>query len=234
MLYRRLEDLPVQTLGFRAPEIAFGDRDFGPPAEVFSLGILIVSLAGCQGFRLPANAISIEGWRKVLLKQLGAPVASEITNLPHYPVDPPVGPAKPLGDAARAALGPEGEALAFGCLRWAPSDRLTCKDILAHAFMQGNALVLGGVTQVWDPTGSFNSAAELIHPGCFYGVWRCTGGRECLQYVFGVGPASTSGRGDPRFPRHRSIPSNSLPCSPFSPGRSHLKSVAGPARVGSR
>ena len=195
MLYRRLEYLPVQTRGFRAPEITFGDHDFGPPAEVFSLGILIVSLAGCQGFRLPANAISIEGWRKVLLKQLGAPAAAEITNLPHYPSDQPAGPAKPLGDAARAALGPEGEALALGCLRWAPSDRLTCKDILAHAFMQGNALVLGGVTQVWDPTGSFNSAAELIHPGCFYGVWRCTGGPGMFTIRVRRGAGITIGAG---------------------------------------
>jgi serine/threonine protein kinase len=148
--YNALDDLPVQTLGFRAPEILFGDWDFGPAIDVFTLGLVLIDVSGSSCFRNDMSSWSVVTWRTLLFRQLGTPVTPELLNLPNYPVDPPKMAKKPWDAAVVAGFGPSGEALLEACLAWGPLARPTCKDVLAHEFLAvpSGRLVLGGFPEV--------------------------------------------------------------------------------------
>lgn len=77
--------LHKQTLGYRAPEVLFGDVGFGPPMDVWSLGIVLCNLTGDFGLSHPPGAASPVDYMAAIFDRLGVPTSSALTGLPLYP-----------------------------------------------------------------------------------------------------------------------------------------------------
>lgn len=82
--------IPFQTLGFRAPEVLFGDQGFGVAAEAFSLGAVLADLGGSTAlFDIPGKAWSQWDYTIALFGALGTPTLPELVRLPLFPASPP-------------------------------------------------------------------------------------------------------------------------------------------------
>ena len=66
--------IPFQTLGYRAPEVLFGSPAYGKPADIFSLGVTLVQMAGDVSLQGVAGKKMMQfDYAMNLLKKFGLP-----------------------------------------------------------------------------------------------------------------------------------------------------------------
>jgi serine/threonine protein kinase len=82
---RKEGSLHVQTLGYRAPEVLFGDDHYGPAIDVWSLGIMVCDMTGDFALSRPRNAQSPADYVRAILSRFGIPGSSVLSDLPLYP-----------------------------------------------------------------------------------------------------------------------------------------------------
>ena len=144
---KALEQSGVQltTLCYRAPEILFGDQNFGPAADTWSLGMVLCFYARvcvCDALRMGTSTWNEVSYLTFLVTWLGTPPAGCFEGLPHWPGRlPQVAEAKPWPSQAQTALGTRGCAFLRGLLRFPPTERSLDLD---HAWFHPWRLVLGG------------------------------------------------------------------------------------------
>ena len=120
------QSMQLCTLYYRAPELLLGDRLFGRPVDLWSLGCVLGEL--CCGRPLFAAADEIG----ILLKTfqlLGTPRAGHLAGLPHYKTDFPNFP--------RAAWPPAGvpaelSATIQQCLELDPGSRISARGVCTN------------------------------------------------------------------------------------------------------
>ena len=140
----------MQTLTYRAPEILWGDRAWGPAVDIWSLGIVLSELAGLPlnqdgGAVHPSSEVDLMvAW----FARLGLPETSELTALPHYPKEPPQLRPRPPPFAVAACLGHRGMDHLSHLLTWAPSGRVGAKAALEHEFYHPERARLGGFVRL--------------------------------------------------------------------------------------
>ena len=139
--------LDFQTLGYRAPEVLFGDARFGKPIDAFSFGAIVLELAGCRRLR-PAKSqpLTAAGFAMTLLQALGSPPPeSALRGLPLYPKSAPsfLGP-RPFEAEVEQVIGAFGLSFAKSLLRWSPAERSTAHEASQDSFLNPCNLSLGG------------------------------------------------------------------------------------------
>ena len=75
----------ITTMPYRAPEIVFGDLLFGPPIDLWALGIMMYHLAGITFTYAFARDEDEPKLVAAWCVQLGAPAASELVRLEKFP-----------------------------------------------------------------------------------------------------------------------------------------------------
>ena len=144
---KALEQSGVQltTLCYRAPEILFGDQNFGTAADTWSLGMVLCFYARvcvCDALRMGTSTWNEVSYLTFLVTWLGTPPEGCFDALPHWPgCLPQVAEAKPWPSHAQTALGTRGCAFVRGLLRFPPTERSLDLD---HAWFHPWRLVLGG------------------------------------------------------------------------------------------
>jgi len=84
------EGIQMQTLPYRAPEVIFGDVNFGLPVDVWSVGIVFCELAGYAFTKKRKNCSFTQwGYAMCLMQQLGTPTSEDIIGLPLFPAQAP-------------------------------------------------------------------------------------------------------------------------------------------------
>ena len=135
----------LTTVCYRAPEILFGDENFGPAADIWSLGMVLCFYArvcGLDDSRMGTSTFNEVSYSTFLVTWLGTPPAGCSDALPHWRGRlPQVAEAKPWPSKAQAALGTRGCAFLRGLLRFPPTERSLDLD---HAWFHPERLVLGG------------------------------------------------------------------------------------------
>ena len=137
----------IQTLNYRAPEILLGSRAFGAVADSWSLGLLLLELAGMNFHRRSLSA----RWTKrdytiALFRQLGTPNESSLKELPLWPVSPPLYPPTPWAAEVVRLFGLRGMEFVEGLLCWCPRRRMACSEGVAHPYLHPDSFqLLGGV-----------------------------------------------------------------------------------------
>lgn len=123
------DDFDICTLNYRAPEIVFGDAQFGAAVDCWSLGIVLAEMAGSQ-FTL--NCQDTSGYLQKLFVQLGSPQDARMRQLPLFP--PCVKERNPRAwpESVLVALGRSGLQCLNGLLSYRPSERL-CAEILVSS-----------------------------------------------------------------------------------------------------
>ena len=137
--------LQLQTLGFRAPEVVFGDKGFSRPVDAWSLGIVLCLTAGVLNPNLCSLGGNSEvGYMMFLVQWLGTPTGFE--HLPHWPKRgrPNIAAAKPWPEPALRALGPRGVDFLGRLLRYSPAERLTMDDAVRADYLFPERFPLGG------------------------------------------------------------------------------------------
>ena len=162
---KALEQSGVQltTLCCRAPEILFGDQNFGPAADTWSLGMVLCFYArvcGCDALRMGTRTWNEVSYLTFLVTWLGTPPARCFEGLPHWPGRlPQVAEAKPWPSQAQTAFGTRGCAFLRGLLRFPPTERSLDLD---HAWFHPERLVLGGRCA---PPSGFLPEGVISKPG---------------------------------------------------------------------
>jgi len=137
--------LQLQTLGFRAPEVVFGDPGFSRPVDAWSLGIVLCLTAGVLNPSPSSLGGNSEvGYMMFLVNWLGTPTGFE--HLPHWPRRgrPEIAAAKPWPELALRALGPRGVDFLRRLLRYPPAERLTMDDAVRADYLFPERFPLGG------------------------------------------------------------------------------------------
>ncbi len=134
-------DIQLQTLWWRAPEILFGDLEFGTAADMWSCGLVFAEMAGCPFHKSHKNKLSLV---KALVKQLGAPVATSLAALPQYPPGLTASAKTPWPAEAFEIVGSPGLELLDFFLAWEPTSRATAAEALKHCYFgQGHFAIVG-------------------------------------------------------------------------------------------
>ena len=117
------QSVQLCTRYYRAPELLLGDRLFGRPVDLWSLGCMLGEL--CCGRPLFAAATEI-GVLSEIFQLLGTPQAGHLAGLPHYKTNFP--------NFQRAAWPPAGvpaelSAILQQCLEFDPESRISASGI---------------------------------------------------------------------------------------------------------
>ena len=142
----------------------YGSVAFGPSIDLFSFGVILAELSGCNSFRdMRGGGWSAVGYGVALMEQLGTPLGNlEVTGLPLFPKKPPNFRPRPFPAAVIDKLGAHGSALLSGCLCWEPSGRWTAQRCLTSSFINPGRFDLGGVLQAHRPKQAPYNARPLL------------------------------------------------------------------------
>lgn len=135
--------LDIQTVGYRAPEIMFGCDLFGPPADMWGLGVTVLEAAGGFNFRSLKKTTSLVSYRHQMFAFLG-PVDTDFTEWPTFPRPPPAPARSKIEDATAAKLTEDGVDFVGRLLLWAPAARLSAAEAQKHAFADPSVFPRGG------------------------------------------------------------------------------------------
>ena len=123
----------VITLWYRAPEILLGSDHYSTPVDVWSIGCIFAEMVSCRPI-FPGDSEIDELFR--IFRVLGTPDDNSwpgIHKLPNYKsVFPKWHPLR--FDRAVPELAPPAVSLIDKMLTYRPSDRLSCRDAIDHAF----------------------------------------------------------------------------------------------------
>ena len=126
----------VVTRWYRAPELLFGAKFYGPSVDLWSVGCILAELLQRVPF-FPGTS-DIDQLSKVF-STLGTPNTSDwpnVSSLPDYVAfEPTVG--TPLSSIFGAA-GPDAVSLLQALLTFCPAKRITAEDALQHPFCSGS------------------------------------------------------------------------------------------------
>ena len=153
--------VPVQTLGYRAPEILFGDTRFGVAADSWSVGMTVVQLGGCDFWKgFLGTSPTAVSYMMHLYRQLGTPTAASLLNLPLWPRSPPAFRRQEWPAALRSILGAPGIDWVDSLLRWAPEDR----SLITHAcsYLSPQKLQLAGELAKTPAASSLTPSGEVV------------------------------------------------------------------------
>ena len=135
--------IEVQTLWYRAPEVLFGDRGFGPPVDMWSAGVVLAEVSGC---RFVENSHGTSGsqvsYALAVFGQLGTPACQELVGLSLFPKAAPQFRKKAWPGDVWRCLGPRGVELLEGLLAFVPGDRLIAETAGAHRYFCPEAMHL--------------------------------------------------------------------------------------------
>ena len=139
--------IQLQTLGYRAPEVLWGDVRYGKPVDVFSYGAIVMELSGV-GWLNTAKSHTWTAWGfgVTLMDVLGSPPPDcELRVLPLFPAAPPTfaGP-RPYENKVAEHIGASGLEFVKQLVRWSPGERLTANEAAHHQFLNPCKLSLGG------------------------------------------------------------------------------------------
>ena len=149
--------LRMQTLWWRAPEIFFDDENFGVAADLWSCGLVLAELAGCN-FHTGHQTKHL--YLKALFQQLGTPECKSLLALKAYPASTPPAVRKPWPETIFARIGSSGHELLDRFVQWDPSSRMTAADALQHPFFEeGRLMLVGGVPNYTGKRHEWNMVA---------------------------------------------------------------------------
>ena len=131
----------MQTLWWRAPEVAFGDAGFGSAADMWSCGLALAEMAGCL-FHHSHKTQKL--YVKALVQQFGTPAATSLAGLPLYQSGLPASTRKPWPADVFAVVGSPGIELLDGLLAWEPSHRVSASAALDRPFFGNGHFSLVG------------------------------------------------------------------------------------------
>lgn len=154
----------MQTLGYRAPEVHFGDERFSYPVDLFSLGCVLFNVTGAGGLGLRGERDS--DWTAALFHQLGSPTDPVIRQLPLFPRVASVVAAQPMPSVISTGYGAQGSALIRELLAYSPRERITVGGALGHPFMRVRGFDLGGETEAgWGESSGWTAGGmgSLVH-----------------------------------------------------------------------
>lgn len=159
---KKATPLRMQTLWWRAPEIFFDDENFGEAADLWSCGLVLAELAGCN---FHTGHDTKASYLQALFRQLGTPVCRSILDLQAYPANTPPVPRQPWPEAIFAKIGSSGHELLERFVQWDPSSRMTAADALQHPFFEeGRLLLFGGVPSYMGKRHEWNMlAGQMPH-----------------------------------------------------------------------
>jgi hypothetical protein len=188
--------LDIVTLNYRAPELLFGDVSFGPPIDVWALGLVVAQAAGAS-FHIKTDAATWtpEVLRDQLFKQLGTPSSQVLRALPFFPSGVVSSPAAAWPDKVIATLGTQGIAFVVSAIAWEPLARPRASELLKHPFFMPPMLTLGGMFK--DSCGAFVAAGGGPYRGdrCPWNIQHGEVGSDVLEYLRGD-PALSPGHAD--------------------------------------
>ena len=154
---KKATPLRMQTLWWRAPEILFDDENFGAAADLWSCGLVLAELAGCN---FHTGHSSKAAYVKALFNQLGTPDCQSILSLNEYFSTLQVAPRKPWPVRIFERIGTCGHELLDRFLQWAPSSRMTAGDALQQPFFdEGRLMLVGGVASYSGKRHEWNMVA---------------------------------------------------------------------------
>lgn len=123
----------VVTLWYRAPEILLGQRQYGLPVDMWSVGCIFAEMVNRRPI-WPGDSEIDELYR--IFRTLGTPtpeVWPGVDKLPDYKATFPKWPSRSLAKAV-PKLCPEGLQLFTDMLRYAPNKRVSAKAALCHPY----------------------------------------------------------------------------------------------------
>eukprot|EP00918_Siedleckia_nematoides_P099433 GHVU01217501.1.p1 GENE.GHVU01217501.1~~GHVU01217501.1.p1 ORF type:complete len:273 (-),score=25.08 GHVU01217501.1:374-1192(-) len=127
----------VVTLWYRAPELMLGDKSYGPPLDVWSLGCTIMEILNGKAL-FPADC-EIDCLFK-MYQLLGTPNEKTwpgISKYPYFSKDWPVWDSRPEKSFKAALPLLDSHGIDFLCklFAWAPSQRISCAEALDHPWL---------------------------------------------------------------------------------------------------
>ena len=129
------DGVDLQTIFYRAPEVLFGDQDYGAAIDCWSAGLVLAELAGCRFHRSAASLAQATSLAraKMLCRFFGLP---PVTNLRTKPQKLDAAQGTPQWPPATlASLGQTGRHLLDGCLTWSASARWCARATLDSPFL---------------------------------------------------------------------------------------------------
>jgi cell division cycle 2-like protein len=130
----------VVTLWYRPPEILLGSTEYGPPADIWSVGCIMGELI--LGRPLFPGKGEIDQMDKII-SVLGIPTTKiwpEIAKLPHFLKLPSKGNEYNLLDKIFSSISQSGVDLLDRLLTYDPARRISANEALAHAFFSDDPL----------------------------------------------------------------------------------------------
>jgi hypothetical protein len=157
------EPIELYPGAFRAPELWFGDSDFGPGADSWAAGLVMLAAFGAA----PPYVGSREAVRSfaTIAVDLGWPTDLYCRGLLAFPTDVGSAPRPPWPALAEARAQFHGLSLIDGLLTNRPADRLTSSQARDHVFFDPCAFPLGG--EVTEEFGSEGVRPRAVLVGGF-------------------------------------------------------------------
>jgi hypothetical protein len=140
------EDIEVQTLWYRAPEIVFGSRRWGTPIDLFSLGLVLAEMSGEVFHRTTVTGASVvdqDRYGQALIAQFGRPPVTNDHGWRRWAAAAD-SPAKTWPQQLCHLLGVDGVALLDGLVQMLPERRPTAAKALENLFFHPYAFPLVG------------------------------------------------------------------------------------------
>lgn len=163
----RVPSLSVQTVWYRAPEVLLKNYDFGPPIDMWSVGILLAEIAGETWFKRETAAQCL----KAHLDRFQSPPDSVTAQWPKWNKASARKSDKGWPAELRRLLGQAGEHFVTSLLRLDPAARPQASVALEDAFLHPTRL----------------AGADIVHSGHRHPwcILRGCMSRETLEWLRG-------------------------------------------------
>ena len=176
------QSVQLCTRYYRAPELLLGDRLFGRPVDLWSLGCMLGEL--CCGRPLFAAATEI-GVLSEIFQLLGTPQAGHLAGLPHYKTNFP--------NFQRAAWPPAGvpaelSAILQQCLEFDPESRISASGIRRNLMEFARMKVI--VDKLKGGQGSVTILAQCVDPRLLTYLQEDPALPEMMKKLTGKSPGS--------------------------------------------